>query len=256
LLLPPGKLGVTKTLSVGVTMKTTVRLLRLTTGLTALALAVACGDSTGPATSRNNPGTGSSTLKVTADIDANDDPTIIGGFSTDYFVSVRNGLGNPVSGATVTISNGSFAGGKITLPETGPGSGDYLLTGNTFPSGDFRLDVVQGANNVSGVVVGGPGVPNITTPAANDTVPVNQPMLVRWTVPSQAKSAEVETRDFGPITLPDSGAYQLAGTDNNQIRPDQRVRVFRFNEVDMAGGLVGSRLRVKVRKTVEPVVVQ
>jgi len=237
-------------------MTTATRMVGLSAGLAALALAAACGDGTGPATSRNNPGTGSSTLLVTADIDANDDPAIIGGFSTDYFVSVRDGAGLAVSGATVTISNGSFAGGKITLPETGAGSGDYQLTGNTFPSGDFRLDVVQGTNDVRGVIVGGPGVHNITTPAANATVPVNQPLLVRWTVPSRAKSAEVETRDFGPVTLPDSGAYRIAGADNNQIRTDQRVRVFRFNEVDMAGGLVGSRLRVKVRKTVEPIVVQ
>lgn len=234
---------------------TKARWLRLCTGLAAFAVTAACGDGTGPATSRNNPGTGSSTLEVTADIDANDDPAIIGGFSTDYFVSVRNGLGNPVSGATVTISNPSFAGGKITLPETGAGSGDYLLTGNTFPSGDFRLDVVKAADNVSGVVVGGPGVHSITTPLKNDTVAVNQPLLVRWTVPSKARSAELETRDFGPITLPDSGSYRIAGVDN-PARPDQRIRVFRFNEVDMVGGLIGSRLRVKVRKTVEPVVVR
>lgn len=221
-----------------------------------LLLAAACGGgSTGPATSRNNPGTGSSTLRVIADIDANDDPTIIGGFSTDYFVEVRNGAGNPVSGATVTISNPTFPGGKITLPETGTGSGDYLLTGNTFPSGDFRLDVVQGANNVAGVVLGGPGVHNITTPMKNDTVAVNQPLLIRWSVPSKAKSAELETRDFGAITLPDTGAYRIPGVDN-PARPDQRIRVFRFNEVDVAGGLLGSRLRVTVRKTVEPIVVQ
>ena len=236
-------------------MTTTARWFGLCAGLAALALAAACGDGTGPATSRNNPGTGSSTLKVTADIDANDDATIIGGFSTDYFVSLQNGAGSPVSGATVTISNGSFAGGKITLPETGPGSGDYLLTGNTFPSGDFRLDVVKATDNVSGVVVGGPGVHNIITPVTNDTVAVNQPLLVRWTVPSQARSAELETRDFGPITLPDSGAYRIAGVDN-PARPDQRIRVFRFNETDMAGGLIGSRFRVTIRKTVEPVVVR
>ncbi len=224
-------------------------------GLAALALTTACGDGTGPATSRNNPGTGNLKFKVTADIDANDDPAIIGGFSTDYSVSVRDGLGNPVSAATVTISNGSLPGGKITLLETAAGSGDYQLIGNTFPSGDFRLDVVKGTDNVSGVIVGGPAVHNITTPVKNDTVVVNQPLLVRWTVPSQARSAEVETRDFGPITLPDTGAYRIAGVDN-PARPDQRIRVFRFNEVDMAGGLIGSRFRVTVRKTVEPVVVR
>ena len=237
-------------------MTTATRMVGLSAGLAALALAAACGDGTGPATSRNNPGTGSSTLRVIADIDAQDDPSAIGGFFTDYMVSVRDGLGNPVSAATVTISNPLLPSGKVTLPETAPASGDYFLTGNTFPAGDFRLDVVKATDNVAGVIVGGPGVHNITTPAANDTVPVNQPLLVRWTVPSRAKSAEVETRDFGPVTLPDSGAYRIAGADNNQLRPDQRVRVFRFNDVDMAGGLTGSRLRVKVRKTVEPVVVQ
>jgi hypothetical protein len=234
-------------------MKPAAQLLGLGIGLATLTLFAACGDGTGPATSRNNPGTGSSTLHVTADIDANDDPTIIGGFSTNYDVSVRDGGGVPVSGATVTIKNPSL--GTITLPETAPGSGDYLLTGNTFPSGDFELNVVKGTDNVRGVVLGGPGVHNITTPVNNATLPANQSFTVRWTVPSRAKSAEVETRDFGPFTLPDTGVYQIAGT-SNPARPDQRIRVFRFNEVDIAGGLTGSRLRVKVRKTVEPVTVQ
>ncbi len=218
-----------------------------------LAGALACGGGTGPAVSRNNPGTGTSTLKVTADIDANDDPTVIGGFSTDYSVSVRDGLGNKVSGATVTISNPSL--GTITLLETGTGSGDYALTGNTFPSGDFTLNVVKGTDNVQNVVLGGPGVHSITKPLANDTVPALQPLTVRWSVPSQAQSAEVETRDFGPIALPDTGAYVIAG-GNNPANTSQRIRVFRFNEVNIAGGLSGSRLRVTVRKTVQPVVVK
>jgi hypothetical protein len=221
----------------------------------AIAFATACGNGTGPATSRNNPGTGSSTLLVVADIDANDDPTIVGGFSTDYSVTLRTGAGAPVSGATVTISNPGLPGGKVTLPETAAGSGDYLITGNTFPGGDFQLDVVQGTNNVHGVVLGGPGLHNITQPAKNDTVAANQPMLVRWTVPSRAKSAELETKDFATVTLPDTGSYSIPGIDNPP-RPDQRIRVFRFNEVDIAGGLIGSRLQVKVRKTVEPVVVR
>lgn len=212
-----------------------------------------CGDGTGPATSRNNPGTGSSTLRVTAEIDANDDPAVIGGFSTEFGVSLRDGAGSPVSSATVTIKNSSL--GTLTLPETGAGSGDYLLTGSTFPSGDFQLDVVRGTDNVRGVIVGGPGVHSITTPAQNDTVTQLQPLTVRWTVPSRAKAAEIETRDFGPATLPDTGAYVIPGP-NNPARPDQRIRVFRFNEVDVAGGLLGSRLRVTVRKTVEPVTVE
>jgi len=226
------------------------RLLAVLAGAGLIA-AAACGDGTGPATNRNDPGTGTSTLKVTADIDANDQTG--GGFITDFDVSVRDGLGNPVSGATVTISNASL--GTVTLVETGAGSGDYFVQRNSFPAGDFRLTVTRGADNVRDVVLGGPGVHNVTAPLASSTAPANQPLTVRWSVPSQAQAAEVETNDFGPITVPDNGTYVVAGA-NNPPNSTQRVRVFRFNEVTMAGGLPGSRLKVEVRRTVEPINVQ
>jgi hypothetical protein len=232
----------------------TNRVITAMLGVAGAAMLAACSSSsTGPAASRNSPGTGTSTLNVTAEIDANDDPTIIGGFSTDYKVSVRDALGNKVSGATVTITNASL--GTITLPETAAGSGDYALTGNTFPSGDFQLDVVKGTDNVKGVVLGGPGVHTVTTPVANSTVPAGQPLSVRWTVPSQAQSAEVQTNNFGPVTLPDTGAYVISGA-NNPANPSQQLRVFRFNKVNIAGGLPGSQLEVKVRRTVAPFTVQ
>ncbi len=217
----------------------------------ALAAVAACGgDSTGPAPSRNNPGTGTSTLQVTADIDANDVP---GGFSTDFTVSLRNGAGNPVTGATVTFLNPSL--GTVTLAETPAGSGDYFANRSSFPAGDFQLDVVRGSDNVRNVILGGPSVHTITAPVANATVPANQPLTVRWTVPSAAQSAEVETRNYGPVAGPDNGSFVIPGA-NNPARVDQRIRVFRFNEVTIAGGLTGSRLRVEVRQTVEPVIVQ
>lgn len=217
----------------------------------ALVAAAGCGDGTGPATSRNDPGTGTSTLQVIADIDANDQTG--GGFITDFDVSVQDGLGNPVSGASVTIRNATL--GTVTLAETGPASGTYFAQRNSFPAGDFRLDVARGADNVSGVILGGPGVHTITAPLQNAIVTAGQPLTVRWTVPSQAQAAEVETMDFGPVTVPDNGAYVIPGA-NNPPNANQRIRVFRFNEVTMAGALPGSRLQVEVRRTVEPVVVQ
>lgn len=217
---------------------------------TAALLAACGGDSTGPATDRNNPGTGSSTLLVTADVDASDVP---GGFVTDLDVSVRDAADNPVSGATVTISNPSF--GVVALLETGAGSGDYQATRTSLPVGDFTLNVVRGADNVRDVVLGGPGVHVITGPAISATVSSQQPLMVTWTVPSQAKNAELETRDFGPLLMPDNGTFQIPAA-SNPARPDQRIRVFRFNELSIAGGLTGSRMRVEIRQTVEPIIVQ
>ncbi|HYT84595.1 MAG TPA: hypothetical protein VEK86_14130 [Gemmatimonadales bacterium] len=234
-------------------MKALTQVLTVSLGLAAFIGPLGCGSSTGPAASRNNPGTGTNTLLVSADIDASDDAAAVGGFTTDYAVSLRDGAGGNVSGATVTVSNPSL--GPLTLPETGPGSGDYLISGNGFPGGDFTLKVVHVADTVRNVVLGGPGVHTITSPAKNATVAADQPLTVRWTVPSRATQAEVETRDFGPHVLPDTGAYVIAGA-NNPVNTSQRIRVFRFNEVTIAGGLIGSRMRVQVRNTVEPVIVQ
>lgn len=234
-------------------MKTLARIAGVVVTIGGLAALLGCGDGTGPAASRNNPGTGTNTLRVTGDIDANDDPAAVGGFTTDYSVSLRDGAGIPVSGATVTVGNPSL--GSLTLPETAPGSGDYFISGSGFPSGDFTLNVVRGTDNVRNVVLGGPGVHAVTAPVANSTMPANQALTVRWAVPSRATQAELETRDFGPQALPDTGVYVIAAA-NNPARPDQRIRVFRFNEVNIAGGLLGSRMRVQVRNTIEPVIVQ
>lgn len=222
----------------------------LTLWCTAALVAAACGDGTGPAVERNNPGTGTRTMRVTADIDAQDVP---GGFVTDFDVSLRDAQGNPISGATVTVRNGTL--GTVNLLEDGAASGDYLATVNQFPSGDFRLEVVRGTDNVRDVVVGGLAAHTITAPLANATVPANQSLTVTWNRPSEAAGADVETRDFQAQGVPDAGTYTVPA-NQNPARPDQRIRVWRFNEVTIAGGLLNSRLKLKVRNTVEPVIVQ
>ena len=92
-------------------------------------------------------------------------------------------------------------------------------------------------------------------PAINATVSNLDPLMVTWTVPSQGKSAELETRDYGPVVMPDNGVFQIPA-GSNPARADQRIRLYRFNELDIAGGLLGSRMRVKIRQTVEPIIVQ
>ncbi len=210
---------------------------------------VACGG-TGPTVERNDPGAGSLTLKVTADIDAKD---VVGGFITDFDVDVEDAAGNPISLATVTIKNSSL--GEITLLETEAGSGKYTAVSDSFPSGDFELNVVRGTDNVQGVILGGPGVHTITAPLENDTVTALESLIVTWDSPSQAKSAELETRSYGPVVVPDTGAAMVPALEN-VVRPNQRIRVYRFNEVDIDGGLPGSRMRVEVRQTVDGVVVR
>ena len=220
-------------------------------GLATALLLAGCGDSTGPAADRNSGGEGSSTLLIKADVDASD---VAGGFVTDFLVEVRDALDNPVSGAVVTITNSTL--GVVTLLED-PGTGDYEATRNSFPAGDFELSVVavNGTDRVEGVVVGGPGVHTITAPLQNTTVLSSEALTITWTVPSQAVSAEVETLDWGPALVPDVGSYVIP-ISSNMANPSQRIRIWRYNEVAIAGGLIGSRMQVEVRQTLEPFTVQ
>ena len=89
----------------------------------------------------------------------------------------------------------------------------------------------------------------------NDTVSSLEALTVSWTVPSQAVNAEVETNDWGPALVPDAGVYVIP-VASNVANASQRIRVYRYNEVGITGGLFGSRMRVEVRQTLEPITVQ
>ncbi len=214
------------------------------------ATALACGG--GTATSHNNAGTGTSTLLVTGDIEA---AMNNGAPATNFTVTLRDGLGNRVSAATVTISNSGLPNGSVSLVENQQGSGRYVNAIAQFPGGDFGLSVTRNTDNVQGVVVGGIGMHTINTPARNAVVPANQPLAVSWTTPSTAKQATISTSNFNGISTADTGSYTIAAT-NNPPNPSQQLDVSRFNEVDIAGGLAGSRLRLTFTASVNPYVVQ
>lgn len=198
---------------------------------------------------QNNPGTGTRNMLVQAEIEAED---VSGGFLTRFAVKLRNQAGQPVSGATVLVRAGSA--GTLNLLELNAGSGEYSAQLNSFPSGDFRLDAASGDSmNVQGVVVGGIQQHAITAPLANDTIAAGEPLLIRWTRAAEARGADIETKDFEVEGIPDSGSFTVPAQEN-PARNDQRVRVWRFNRVDIDGGLFGSVLKLSVRNTIEPIV--
>ena len=129
-------------------------------GISVAILFAACGDSlTDPAIERNDAGTGTGTLEIRADVDAFD---VDGGFITEFRVRVRDGFGEDVSGAIVTISNAGF--GVVTLLQDG-GEGDYEAERNAFHEGDYELSVVSGTDVVAGVVLGGRSSPDLCVKA-------------------------------------------------------------------------------------------
>lgn len=218
--------------------------------LAACLTLAACGGSSS-AVSHNNGGTGTNNLMVQANVDAT--PS-----STDLQVNLSDSAGSPVSGATVTISNPAW--GTIALPESGAPSGQYVGSKTGFPDGDFTLSVSgvlpSGlAAGVQNVVVGGPGVHAITAPVQNAVVVKNTPLQVSWTTPAQAMGVTVKTRDYNAAVATDSGAFTIPGP-GNPPNNNQSLTVARYNQVDMAGALSGSRLRVTVESVVAPYFVQ
>ena len=185
------------------------------------------------------------TAEVTASLSS-------GGPVTSFQVDLRDGSSNKISGATVVVHNGDL--GDVPLVEATAGSGRYVNSKASFPNGDFSLSVVRNADNVQGVVVGNPGAHVFNAPSRNAVVPANQPLQVSWTTPTTAKSATLKTKGLS-VQVPDTGAYTIAAADNPP-QANQHLDLSRFNEVDIAGGLSGSRLRVTFAASVDSYVVQ
>lgn len=216
----------------------------------ALSAAAACGGHS-VATDQNKAGSGTSTLLVTADVTAQVTST---GPLTSFQVTVKDGLQQPVSGATVTIHNDQL--GDVPLVEANAinNPGRYSNSKAAVGTSAFTLSVVRNTDNVQGVVVGNPGAHTVNAPVVNSTVPANQPLALSWTTPTTAKSVSISTRGFS-AQAPDTGTYSIPAADNT-AQTNQHLDLSRFNEVEIAGGLSGSRLRVTYTASVNPYTVQ
>jgi hypothetical protein len=223
--------------------------------LAVAAAALACGsnNSSNAAISHNSPGTGTNTLKVVGVITAANLPTTTTP-QTTLSVTVTDGTGATVNGATVSILNASVPDGVVNLTQSAAGN-PYTATVASYPSGDFRLNVVSGTDSVQGVVVGGVGMHTINSPAQNGTVAAGQPLDVTWTTPAVAKQVSITTRDLPLTSAPDTGDFTISGAQN-PLRAGQRVIVTRSNEVEAAGGLLGSSLNVSYANRIDPYTVQ
>jgi len=101
----------------------------------------------------------------------------------------------------------------------------------------------------------GPSVHTITSPAANATIPADQPITVTWSRTSPAQEAKVETRNYESLAESDDMASSVPSS-GNPASVDQRVRVKRINKTTPAAGLPGSQFEAVVRTTVEPITAQ
>ena len=200
----------------------------------------------------DSPGSGTGTLRVVVQAEGRD--TGPGTFETDFFATVTDTTGAPVSGATVTISGGF---GTVTLSEDTLAAGDYsLMMHPGYAGGLYTLNVTSGADNVTSVRATAPTLHTITSPVANAVTTADVPISVTWSRSTLADESRVESRDYtGPWVAGDPGTLTVPDT-GNPVRTDQRFRIKRRNVQPAAGGLPGSQLTVRIRVSVEPVICQ
>jgi hypothetical protein len=205
-------------------------------GCAAAVLGSACDSPTGLL--------GTGTLLAVAEINV---INVGGGFQTGFVVALLDLEEDAVSDAVVTFTHDEL--GTVELQEQPSGSGIYVGGLDTYLAGDYRLEVTRGEDNLQRVIRG-LEIHAIERPEPGEEVQAGEPLEVRWTNPSSSARVRLETRDYQINDVSDSGSYTIAAEDN-PVRQNQRVRIWRSTGVNITGGLPGSRLNMTIRNSVE-----
>ena len=209
-------------------------------------LLTACGGS--------DPGSGTQTLYVEAT--ATSDGSAGG---TSLLIRVQDGgsQGSFLQNATVTVIGDR--GTQHVLPWVGIfGVGAYYKSNFNWESG-WRLKIVNGNDNLEAYVAG-PGLTTITAPVSNSTFSKAsaQNLSVQWR-DDQGRSVPNADIDFRRAnidrTVQDTGSYSV---DYNTLvaATDEQITITRWTELNLKGGVTGSRFRAETRAEVDLIVAQ
>ena len=217
-------------------------------------LSAGCGGSSNSTNPVDLVESGSRSLRIDAVVDGNEAGA--GFFTTEFRVTLTDSLSAPVTNATVTVSHSVL--GTVNLIWDTLTTSTFKAAVNQYQPGTYTLDVVRGTDFLLNGRVVGPDIHNITFPTLTDTIPLNTAFTTLWTRTSIAELVEVRTRDYGPVLSTDVG-----DTDDGSFlipasataRDDQYVRLIRSNDVVLTMGRTGSSFTAKIRRDVDPFVV-
>lgn len=226
-----------------------------TLGLLTAGALTACGgtDSTLAPGAGNDPGAGTGTLRVEGSISADSDrpnAELAADFTTDFRVRIQ------LAGANVTTGEVTVTSAGGTFPLTYDGANNDW-TGRA-PGYDevYILDVVSGADEVTGVRVDGPDIHTFSAPLMGATVDSALVLALAWDRREQADTATLDVPELDTIAITDTGDYDLSA-GALKASPDQAetndLRLRRANRVIPSGAVVGSELSVSVRNEIDVV---
>ncbi len=225
-----------------------------TSNLLAVSVAVcalaACGGDLDPGAG-SDPGTGSLTLFVEADIEASPIITNAGrsdGFQTSFDVRIRKNDVAVTTGTVTVTSNG----GAVALVYD---AGDDRWRGTQATYREvYELSVSSGDDFIDGVRIDGPALHRFTAPLAGAAVDALVPLVVSWERDEAADVARFDTEEINELEIADTGTYTVP-VGGLKSKPDEtsqeRVRLDRSARVVPAGAIAGSSARVEVRNEIE-----
>jgi hypothetical protein len=209
-------------------------------------LLIGCGGS-------EDPGTGTKTLKVVADIEAREQiPNASNANDFDVTIEVlvtKDSL--PVTNALVVVTLDGDE--ELLLDEGELLKGRYTTSLVGYPT-SVELDVESGDDNVKDAVVLCPDIHVFTNPTSGQVVPANQDLEVLWEREERADAAELESRKEGKLEIDDTGSFILDATHfpgKPDKQEDDHITLWRTQRVGLEGGVGGSELSVMVRNRVE-----
>ena len=198
----------------------------------------------------DDPGTGSLTLRIDADVDARPigaNPDDAQGFSTEFHVRVQKDTVDVTTG-TVTVTS---RGGEVPLVYGGDNRWHGVQAGYWEV---YELTVESGADFVEGVRVDGPALHSFTSPLPGATLDSQIAQAITWKRGEAADQATLDTDEIDELAIPDTGAFSLpAGSlkSNSGEVEVERIRLDRQATVIPTGAVGGSQMRVQVRNEVE-----
>jgi len=209
--------------------------------------AAVCGNHVAIHTGGNDPGSGTGTIGVSAHIAATPkmpDAQRADEFDVAFEVSLTDVNDRPIDSGSVSITS---AAGRTDLTF----SNQEWLGGTAGYDQTYTLEVEVGAGSVFGVMVDGPDVHRITSPADGSTVVANTPQTIAWDRDEPAQEVDVEsTTPFYPLAtlVHDDGSVDVNVVES--FGPDA-IDVSRANSVDLAGATAGSKMEVRIDNWVD-----
>jgi hypothetical protein len=199
----------------------------------------------------SDPGVGTNTLLVEGSASAEPrlpNATLAADFSTSFSVHIQLNGQDITQGAEVTISSL-----HVSVVLTLDGNNRWTGTAAGYDE-SYRLDVVSGADKVTGVIVDGPDIHRFTAPMAGASLDSTMMVPVTWDRAEGADVATIRTENIDRLTIADNGTYTMP-PDSLKAEKDKtrenRIEIRRTNRIAPGGGIGGSNFQVSVENDLD-----